>query len=102
MQKQCYLNIRSKCILNALRIRKGLEVHLRSWPHSVQVTFIMRALIIKRCSPSLTIDSTFKSNLDMHLHGIYIYMKIIVQFIKPIVSHLNVVSMSFKCHLNII
>ena len=24
MQNQCYLNVRSKCILNALRIRKGL------------------------------------------------------------------------------
>ena len=23
MQNQCYLNVRSKCILNALRIRKG-------------------------------------------------------------------------------
>ena len=32
--------------------------HLRSWPHSVQATFIMRALIIKHCSPSLTIDSS--------------------------------------------
>ena len=42
--------------------------HLRSWPHSVQVTFIMRALIINRCSPSLATDNTFKSNLDMHLH----------------------------------
>ena len=26
MQNQCYLNVRSKCILNALRIRKGYAV----------------------------------------------------------------------------
>ena len=69
----------------------GRFSHLRPWPHSVQVTFIMRALVIKRRSPSLTINSTFKCNLDMHLHGIYIYMIIIFQFIKPIVSHLNVI-----------
>ena len=27
MQNQCNLNVRSKCILNALRIRKGKELH---------------------------------------------------------------------------
>ena len=53
------------------------------------IVFIMRALIIKHCSPSLTIVNTIKSNLDMHLHGIYI--QIILQFIKPIVSHLNAI-----------
>ena len=25
MQNQCYLNVRSKCILNALRIHKGMS-----------------------------------------------------------------------------
>ena len=31
MQNQCYLNVRSKCILNALRIHKGIDVdHLFS------------------------------------------------------------------------
>ena len=29
MQNQCNLNVRSKCILNALRIRKGNEVLTR-------------------------------------------------------------------------
>ena len=28
MQNQCYLNFRSKCILNALRIHKGTYSHL--------------------------------------------------------------------------
>ena len=58
---------------------------------STIVTFIMITLIIKHCSLSLTINSRFKCNLGMHLHGIYIYMTIISQFITPIVSHLNVI-----------
>ena len=30
MQKQCNLNVRSKCILNALRIRKGMDCSLKA------------------------------------------------------------------------
>ena len=58
---------------------------------SFSTRYVYHENINKRCSPSLTINSTFKCKLEMYLHGIYIFMTIIFQFLKPIGSHPNVI-----------
>ena len=44
MQNQCNLNVRSKCILNALRIRKGWLLGWQAMPHCTELDVVESVL----------------------------------------------------------